>query len=58
MVYFFVFTRKFREYLFPKTVLICQKKTTTRSIYFLANYDWGVDISREISTMELFFMRV
>ena len=56
--YSFLFTRKFREYLFPKGVLIYHEKTTPRSIYFLGNYDWGVDISVQISTGELFFKGV
>ena len=33
-------------------------KTTPRSIYFLGNYDWGVDISLQISTEKLFFKEV
>ena len=37
--YPFMFTRKFREDLFPKKVLIYQEKMTPRSIYFLENYD-------------------
>ena len=30
--------------------VISQKKATPRSIYFLGNYDWGVDISLQINT--------
>lgn len=41
---------KFSEYLFPKGLLIYQKKTTPRSIYFLGNYDWSVGFSLEINT--------
>ena len=51
-------TRTCREYLFNKVVLIYQEKTTSRSIYFLGNYDWGVDTSLKIITGELFFKGV
>ena len=40
--YSFLFTRKFREYLFSKGALICWEKATPRSIYFPGNYDWRV----------------
>ena len=43
--YSFWYTRRFGEYLFPKGVLVYREKTTPWSIYFLENYDWGVDIS-------------
>ena len=44
----------FRKYLFLKGVVICQKYLlTSMSIYFLGNYDWGVDISLWIITEEL-----
>ena len=56
--YFFLFTRKFREYLFPKGVLVYQEKTTPRSVCFQGNYDPGVDISQKVSTGELLFKRV
>ena len=52
--YSFLFTRKFREFLFLKGVLIYQEKTNPRSNHFLGNYDWEVDISLNISTGELF----
>ena len=39
----------FRDYLFPKGVLIYQEKATPRNIHFLGNYDWRVDIPLEIS---------
>ena len=38
-------TRKFREYLFLKGVVIKYEKATPRSIYFLGNCDGGVNIS-------------
>ena len=38
-------TRKFREYLFLKGVVIKYEKATPRSIYFLENFDGGVNIS-------------
>ena len=37
-------TEKVSENLFSKGILICQEGTTSRSIYSLGNYDWGVDI--------------
>ena len=37
--------KKFREYLFPKGVLIYQEKAIRRSNYFSGDYDWGVGIS-------------
>ena len=40
--YSFLFTRKCRECLFPKEILIYYEKTIPRSLYFLGNYDWGV----------------
>ena len=43
--YSFLFTRKFREYLFSKRLLICQEKTIPSSNYFLGDYGWGVGIS-------------
>ena len=43
--YSFLFTRKFREFLFSKRLLMCQEKTTPWSNYFLGDYDWGVGIS-------------
>ena len=43
--YSFLFARKFKKNFIFKGVLICQEKTTPRSIYLLENYDWGVDIS-------------
>ena len=45
MPYSFLFIRKFKKYLFPKRALIYQVKRTPGSIYFLGNYDWGIDIS-------------
>ena len=45
-----LFSRKFRDYLFPKGVLINQEKPTPKSIYFLENYDWGVDIPLKMGT--------
>ena len=45
MLYSFLFTRKFREYLFPKGVSIYQEKATPRGTYFLGDYDWEVGIS-------------
>ena len=44
MPHFFLCTRKFREYLFQKIVLIYQDKTTPRGNYFLGNYDLKVGI--------------
>ena len=38
-------SKKFREYLFPKGVLIYQEKAIPRSNYFPGDYDWGVGIS-------------
>ena len=57
ITYSFLFTRKFREY-FPKEYLFARKKTTSRSKYFLQNDDWGIGISLQISTGELFFKAV
>ena len=34
--------KKVQGVLFSKGVLVCQEKTTPRSIYFLGNYDWRV----------------
>lgn len=45
VAYFFLFIRKFKEYLFLKGALIYQGKTTSRSYNFLENYDLGVRIS-------------
>ena len=44
MPYSSLFKRKFRQYLFPKEVLIYHEKATPRSNYFLGDYDWGVGI--------------
>ena len=43
--YSFLFTRKFKDYLFSKAVLIYQEKAPQRSIYFPENFDGGVDNS-------------
>ena len=45
IAYSLLLTKMFREYLFPRVVLIYQEKATPMSIYFLGNYDLGVDIS-------------
>ena len=45
VLYSFLFTRQFREYLFPKGVLIYHEKITPRSVYFQEKCDWRVDIS-------------
>ena len=37
--------KKVSENLFFKGLLICQEEMTSRSIYSLGNFDWGVDIS-------------
>ena len=47
---YFLFTRKFRDYLFPKGVLNSREKPTPRGIYFLEDYEWGVDIPLEMGT--------
>ena len=54
----FRFTRKFRDYLIPKGVPVYQEKAIFRSISFLVNYDWRVDIPLEITSGELFFKGV
>ena len=41
----FLFTRKFRDYLFRKRVLNYQDKTFPKNNYFQENYDSGVGIT-------------
>ena len=54
----FLFTRKRREYLFPKGVLIYQEKTIHRNNCFLGDCDWGVGTFLKMSTWELLFKGV
>ena len=58
ILYFFLFTRKFRQYLFPKGVLIYEEKATPRSNYFPGNYDRVESIFLQRSTEELSFKAV
>ena len=42
ITYSFLYTRKFKEYIFLKGVLIYREKTTHGINYFFRTFDWGV----------------